>query len=365
MSLPYHPLSGVAFDDWVRMLWDNGGFSRENWRKALDITWRSLRATPSRRRERLEWEARVSEVEVERAPVFLVGHWRSGTTHLENLMALDPQFGHLSVIQSLHPRTFLSEGAELSASFKQTKRYMDNVRLTADSPSEEEVAMAVLAPGSFWHGYYFPKRFDHYFHEYVLFEGISAAQLEAWKCAYHRLLAKLTLHHEGKRLLLKNPPNTPRLGVLLQMFPEARFVHIRRNPYEVYVSRMAQYSTAVLAKALQPISEDEWEAKVLTYYTAMMRAHFRCRSRVPAGQYVELSFEELCKDPLASLSRIYDELSLPGFATAKPHFEAYVAEQRDYRQNTYRYDADTLHRIYSRWHETIDRWSYQAPEVEP
>lgn len=365
MSMPYHPFSGVAFGDWIRLLRDNGGVSRDNWPKALEISWRSLKATPARRRERRQWDSRLAEVRIERAPVFLVGHWRSGTTHLENLMACDPQFGYLSVIQSLHPRTFLSEGASLVASFTQTKRYMDNVRLTAHSPSEEEVAMAVLAPGSFWHGYYFPTRFDHYFHKYVLFEGISASQLEAWKDAYRLLLAKLTLHHDGKRLLLKNPPNTPRLEVLLQMFPDARFVHIRRNPYEVYFSRMAQYGTAVVAKALQPISERDWEAKVFRYYSAMMQAHFRCRSLVPAGQYVELSFEELRADPLSSLARIYDELQLPGFTAAEPHFESYLSSQRGYRQNSYRYDAGTLDEIYSRWHETIDRWGYQAPEVSP
>jgi omega-hydroxy-beta-dihydromenaquinone-9 sulfotransferase len=358
-----HPFVGVALGDWIRTLIENGGVSPSRVPEALRITALSALFTGPRLYERVRWHGAVEATELSSSPIFVIGHWRSGTTFLQNVLSKDPAFAHLSVIQSVFPNAFLTCEPFLTRRMPTTTREMDNVELAPASPSEEEVAMAVLGRGSFWHGYYFPRRMDHYFRKYMLFEGISPAELDAWKRAYVHLLKKLTLRNGGRQLLLKNPPNTSRIEVLLDLFPDAKFVHIYRNPFEVYLSRMAQYKTSVVQKALQPISEAEWESRVLAYYREIMRKHFRERSRIPEGNYVEVRFEEFRAAPLKESERVYEALGLGGFGQARPHLEAYLATLRGYKQNRYGMEPDVLDRVYEHWGFTIDQWGYEMARV--
>ena len=41
-------------------------------------------------------------------PVFIIGHWRSGTTYLQNLLSEDRQFGRVSLLQAAMPHEFLT-----------------------------------------------------------------------------------------------------------------------------------------------------------------------------------------------------------------------------------------------------------------
>ena len=53
--------------------------------------------------------------------------------------------------------------------------------------------------------------------------------------SFLQFLKALTFKH-GKRLILKSPTHSCRIKVLLELFPDARFVHIMRDPYVVFPS---------------------------------------------------------------------------------------------------------------------------------
>ena len=104
-------------------------------------------------------------------------------------------------------------------------------------PGEDDAAMTTgLNPrGAQW-GYFFPKIMMEHFHKYVLFENIPDSEIEGWKRDFIFLLRKISLANHGKQLVLKSPPNTARINLLLSLFPKAKFIFIHRNPYEVYAS---------------------------------------------------------------------------------------------------------------------------------
>ncbi|WP_427846519.1 sulfotransferase [Aromatoleum aromaticum] len=54
-------------------------------------------------RETREFQARIRDVRI-KPPIFVLGHWRSGTTHLHNLLSLDPQFAYPNFYQVTNPR---------------------------------------------------------------------------------------------------------------------------------------------------------------------------------------------------------------------------------------------------------------------
>ena len=65
-------------------------------------------------------------------PVFILGHWRSGTTLFHNLLALDEQFAYPAHLPGLEP-TQLSDVCRSSASWQrqtQASTYAQHVRWT-------------------------------------------------------------------------------------------------------------------------------------------------------------------------------------------------------------------------------------------
>src|SRR4029077_12444659 len=93
-------------------------------------------------------------------PLFIVGHYRSGTTHLHNLLSLDGQFAYPTLIQVLYPHTFLTTGAMLGRVMNLMmlhKRPQDNMTQGVDSPSEDEFALCSATSLSPYMGWVFPR----------------------------------------------------------------------------------------------------------------------------------------------------------------------------------------------------------------
>src|SRR3954447_11011480 len=85
-------LGGITFGDWVRLLRDNQFHVRpRRLARALAITSQSAQNSVLRRIEDSRYREAVRDAKV-LPPLFVLGHWRSGTTHLHNLMALDERF---------------------------------------------------------------------------------------------------------------------------------------------------------------------------------------------------------------------------------------------------------------------------------
>lgn len=356
-----HPLAKISYPDWNNLKEQNI-LSESAAEKLKFIEQSSKQNEPYRIKEHSMYAEAIAQTTIHESPVFVIGHWRSGTTHLQNILTQDDRFGFLNVAQSMNPHAFLLREAADIDEFKETTRFMDNVVLNGLVPSEEEVALGILAEGSFWHGYYLTDKMDYYFNKFTLLNDINEIDLENWKSDYKYLLKKLTLRHKGKPLFLKNPPNTCRLKILLEMFPKAKFIHIKRNPYKVFFSRMRQYNTAIRFKSLQEISEEQWEQKVFSYYKSMMAKHFEERNLIPDNQYIEISFEDLKSDPMVQLKTIYDHLDLFDFEGANDKFKSYLNSLQSYKQNKYQFDENKLDQIYSHWNFTIDKWAYKRPQ---
>ena len=298
-------------------------------------------------------------VELNGAPLFIIGHWRSGTTHLHNVLAQDENLACPSAYQALFPHHFVFSqvGGPLFNSLAPNKRPMDNVAFFSDAPHEDEFAIAALSGISPYMRWWFPlsetdssSAFDPL--------RLDPEALEQWKQALAQFLKKVTFS-EGGRILLKSPPHLGRVGTLLEMFPDAQFVHIVRNPYKVYLSTHKLWKDSLAHCHLQ-IPEPRWiDETILSLYTELFSLFERDRPMIPAGALHELKFEDLEKDPLGSLERIYGTLGLPGFDDFKPRAIRYLDSLKDYRKNEFRLsDADRT-RVFSRWSEIFARYGYE------
>jgi hypothetical protein len=192
-----------------------------------------------------------------------------------------------------------------------------------------------------------------------MLEGAPARAATEWKRTYARLMQVATLHAGGLRLLLKNPVNTARIRLLLELYPDAKFVHIARSPYAVYPSTKKLHHSLLRFTSLETVRDEDVEATVLDLYDAMMRRYLEDRALVPDGNLVEVRFEDLERDPLRVLRKIYADLDLPGFGEAEGRFRTYAASQAGYRKNEFSIGADTVARLDRRWGFAFEAFGYR------
>jgi hypothetical protein len=293
-------------------------------------------------------------------PLFVLGHWRSGTTHLHYLLGLDDRFACPNFYQVIFPYTFLSteQGfSGLTAFLLPEHRAYDNVRQDLTVPCEDEFAMCVSGFMTPYLTGVFPRRAAHY-DQFLTFRNAPPQALEEWKSSLGLFLKKLMLRY-GKPLIVKSPPHTGRIKLLLDMFPDARFVHIHRDPYTVFQSSVHTYTTGLPFGRLQRTNEVDWTKRIIRQYKELYAAFFEERGLIAAGHFHELGFEALEKDPVGEMRKLYEALGLPDFAKVEPSLRTYLASLSGYRKNTFPELApDVRHRIAGEWRRCFEEWGY-------
>ncbi len=290
-------------------------------------------------------------------PLFIIGHWRSGTTHLVNLLASTGRFAVPTPIDVGLPAERLVIGRPLEpllARLVPEGRWIDAVGVDPGAPQEDEVALANLGAPSFFEPYYFPHGFRRRWHE-VVFPG--PRDVERWLAVASRYYARLALEHPGRQVLIKNPVYTARLAALAARFPAARFVHCGRDPFNVYASNLRFHAILGDALGLTRARPQELEATVLETYAEMMRRFERDRAALAPERVVDVRYEALRDRPLATLETLYDHLGLGDFATDRAAIEAHLDHVAGYRPGRYDLDAATRARIERAWGPWIERWA--------
>ncbi|MDR3634236.1 MAG: sulfotransferase [Isosphaeraceae bacterium] len=353
-------LAGVTWTDWWHVLRENGfAVDPAYWPRAFVLTAGSALNSLYRRKEDRAYGSLLERVEIP-PPLFILGHWRSGTTLLHNLLALDDRFAYPNLYEVFFPHTFLCTEdvrAGQVTSLVPSTRVMDNVPQGVEMPNEDEFATcaaSLASPYMFWA---FPRRQEQY-EKYLTFRDVPEAEVARWKDEFLRFARKLTLRHH-RPLLLKSPPHTGRIKLLLELFPDARFVSIHRDPYTVFQSTKHLNATLTRSLQFQHPGDANPDDAVIRRYRLMHEAFFAERTLIPEGHFHEMAFDELESDPLGAIRRTYEHLGLPGIDDVLPAVEDYVRAQSGYRKNAYsEVTPDQRRRIQREWRRSFEAWDY-------
>ena len=358
-----HPLCGANLTTLLSGLIDGGGVTPGRRTQAVLALAACLARLPFTTLERHYVAGRLRRAPPIAPPVFIVGHWRSGTTHLYNLMS-QADFGFVPPLAAGLPWDLFGLVRLFRPLLERAlpaDRFIDSIPVTPTSPQEDEIALANMTTLSYYHGLYFPRRFAAAFGRGLFFDGCTPEEIAAWQRCQRSFLAKLALAQPGRRLLIKNPAYTARLIMLHEMFPGAKFIHIHRNPTEIFDSMRNFYDKLLRELALQAYGHIDIDQHILATFARMMDRHLAEALTLPEGSYAEVAYQELVADPMAALAAIYDRLGLEGFEAARPHFVAYLNSVRDYRTNRYDTTARSAALVEAHWGRFLDHWGYARP----
>lgn len=356
-----HPLSGADPSTLIRALTANGGVDRASLLRLAGIVGSVAGRLPFSALERVYADLAVPK-RLDQPPVFIVGHWRSGTTHLYNIMAKG-EFAYVPPIATGLPWDLLLIGGLFRPLLEKALpkgRAIDNVAVTPDSPQEDEIALASMTTLSFYHALYFPSRFEEHLNAGLFFEGVEDERVAAWERRVRHLYAKLVLAQNGRRLLIKNPVYTGRVAQLSRMFPGAKFINMVRDPYDIFVSMRNFYARLLPELALQDHAHVDIDRAVLTVFPELMRRLRADAAALPGGDFVELRYEELDADPLDTVRRAHAALDLQGFETSIDDFRRYLDGIRSYRKNDFRMPPEVIELVNSHWAEEIEALGYEV-----
>lgn len=350
---------GLGLGHWLRLLSLGPPMS---WRRAGRLALVSASCVPNSLlglAERLLYGRRVQSLELS-PPIFILGHWRSGTTLLHELLSRDPQFTFPTQYECAFPGHFLLTGGWLpwlTRWLVPKTRPMDNMAAGWDRPGEDEIALLLLTLHSPYLRVAFPDSPGWLNRLNSLERGLTAKQFEAWQRAFVGFLKKVAFRR-GRPVLLKSPSHTGRIRLLRNLFPGAKFIHIARNPFEVYSSTMHLHRVLCRDNAFTTDPPRDLQEYVLGTYLDMYQAYHTQKALVPESHRYDLRYEELTADPVGQLQRIYAHFGFSGGDAIAERLAPELESLLAYRRNEYRLSDEERQLVADRWGVAFRRYGY-------
>ena len=311
--------------------------------------------------QQLFYGRRIRETKLEHPPIFILGHWRSGTTLLHELLALDSQLAFPSNYDTFTTRhTLVTRWLmyPLLSLLLPGRRPMDNMSLNAGSPQEDDFALISLGAPTPYFRVAFPNSLNR-LHEQLDSDNLSRKQRSHFTQSLKYFFQVLTLQH-GKRLLLKSPPHTGRIKMLADLFPGAKFIHISRDPMRMVPSTHHLWRAIDEVQSFQVATyDDAWLRNYVNECKDFMyQSYFRGREQIAPEQLVEIQFEELLAHPEKTIRTIYDQFQLAGVDELAPRIAEYFEQKKNHKLNRLEVPEKLKQDIRKNWQDYMLQFGY-------
>ena len=310
--------------------------SLSRWPVILTLSLSGLAVEPLAWLQSLLYRKKLAGLKLPDDPIVVIGHWRSGTTYMHQLLACDPAMATARNTFTVAPQVALLLKPVLRPLLKRWMsqvRPIDAVPWGADDPQEDELGLARLTMDTNMAGLAFP--LDYLFHLRRSVTGLTPGFERQW---LH--LTRLTWLHDGRgktRLLIKNSAHSARLPLLIKHFPRARFVLLQRSPIDSIRSLVqVKQRLGDLVGLQPPPSLFRQVEETAIAHAELMQSLEQSQHCIPAEQLLKLSYGDLVTRPLETVKRIYDHFGIVGWSEAEGPIRQRVARARAYK-------ADPVH----------------------
>ena len=273
-----------------------------------------------------------------REPLFIVGLPRSGTTLLHMLLAADPAHRAPLTWEVMSPSPPSSEDRQKR--IRQATRNLAVLRWLA--PTFESVhatgaelpqeCVSLMSPtfmsDQFDTMYNVPSYRGWFFHQ----------DLRPAYEFHRRSLQQLQFRQSAERWVLKAPAHMFAAPALLSIYPDARFVHIHRDPMEavVSVSSLVTILRRVFSDSVDPVQIGR---DALTYWSQALKTFMRARDQLPTSRVCDLRYDAVRRDPIAAARRTYEHFGWTFTREIEGRMRTVLARQASQTNGVHRYDA--------------------------
>lgn len=315
--------------------------------------------------QNLTYGRRIKEVKLDRPPIFIIGHWRSGTTLMHELMSMDQRYAFPTNFDAFTANHFLVSRFLLYPIINllmPKRRPMDNMSMSASSPQEDDFALCGYGAPTPYRRIAFPNRPSREHLNLNLDNSCPEVQKDLHDAMQH-FLKSLTIQYE-KQLVLKSPPHTGRIRQLSEWFPGAKFIHMSRHPYKLVPSTMRLWKLLDMIQGFQIAKyDDQWlKNYIFECKDLMYAAYFEHRSEMPDNRLVEVKMESLVANPNREMKRVFDQLELGKFDQFEPDLNDYFESKKDHKTNPLELEQGLQMDIDNNWHQYMDAFGYEKSD---
>ena len=249
------------------------------------------------------------EIEPITDPVFIIGLPRTGTTLLHGLMEQDAKVRVPQTWEVMFP-------ANCSGNIEESNKARDRTRNRLNwanqlAPGFKRIHN--IAPG-------LPQECivitAHVFLSTQFHTACNVPSYQDWfeqepqKLAYefhHRLLQHLQIERTPQHWVLKAPGHLFALDALLKRYPDAKIIQTHRNPLQVMPS-MASHATVLRHALSNQVNPKEVAQDWTMRWHLALGKFLEIRDRSPSDQFLDVYYDDIEREPLETIYRIYDFL---------------------------------------------------------
>jgi omega-hydroxy-beta-dihydromenaquinone-9 sulfotransferase len=343
----------------IRTAAKNGGISFGRVPVFAAYMVRYLMLEPFRLLELLIFDRKIRSHQMTHDPIFVLGHWRSGTTHLQSLLCKDPRHVSTTIFNFLFSDNYYLTEPWLKKPLNGICRIfkvqytLQRLPMNLDHHAELDSAMCANCYGTaYTWGHLFPERFESWIDHHLIVQDEKCSK--EWIRDYDYLIRKLSFRNKNKQVVIKSPGDTARVELLLQKYPNAKFIYIHRDPVEVFHSNKYLWGVILKQNAFQKLSDVQVETYILDTYKKILKKYLASRDSIPTAQLAELHFDQVQKNPLGILEEVYERLGLGHFPAEE--LASYIHKNRTYRVNQYAVSPQLQERISTEWEFSYKAW---------
>ncbi len=352
-------LIGTSFGRLIRLIFRNGGLSFRYINRFLFLLQGSIWSSVFSIVEKIKFKNKLQNHPEVNNPVIIVGHWRTGSTFLHQLLSLDDQFTTPLVVRVSVPNSFLVSESYFRAIMNKvmsSTRPMDNVKLGPDEPQEDEYALLKTVKKTPLEKLIFPNKNQHFSHTLL---QLNENNLSVDFVKNIKLFAKRLHYKKNGTVLFKNPFHSFRIKELKKIFPEARFIHIYRNPNRVIPSTVNMFN--IIGR--QNILKGKWKNEDLYTITKSFNHVWQCIKNqlfpLPEKDYLEIKYEDFEQDPKKYIKEIYNRFGFNYSENFDTKVDNFLQSVKNYKKNKFTLNEAETDHINNACADFLDHYNYK------
>ncbi len=261
-------------------------------------------------------------------PVFVLGLFRSGTTILHRLLGEDPNNRTLPHWESFDPTPRPEGPVRAQTTLSRFLKMADVVSPNIKAIHPMDAYQTDECRGMFTNVFRTPQLNVQYrVNGYVdwLFEQDATIAYR-----HHRRQLQLAYHQRpyGKRFVLKDPTHTFFIDAILEVFPNARFVFIHRDPVDTLSSICSLYAYARAVFSSDVDAHAVGAEIAASYLVRGLEPAIARVDRLPPGRVAHVRAPDLSRDAVGTIASAYRTLGMELGDEARRAMREYMVQKR-------------------------------------